>query len=59
MFNAARLIGPAIAGFLIAAAGEWLCFLINAISYVAVLAALLAMRVAPRASNGPPKHVLL
>ena len=59
MFNAARLVGPALAGFLIAAAGEWLCFLINAISYVAVLAALLAMRVAPRASNGPPKHVLL
>jgi MFS family permease len=59
MFNAARLVGPAIAGFLIAAAGEWLCFLLNAISYVAVLAALLAMRVAPRASHGPPKHVLL
>jgi len=59
MFNAARLVGPAIAGFLIAMAGEWLCFLLNAVSYVAVLAALLAMRVAPRASNGPPKHVLL
>ena len=59
MFNAARLVGPALAGFLIAAAGEWLCFLINVISYVAVLAALLAMRVAPRASSGPPKHVLL
>jgi MFS family permease len=59
MFNVARLVGPAIAGFLIAVAGEWLCFLLNAISYVAVLAALLAMRVAPRASNGPPKHVLL
>jgi MFS family permease len=59
MFNAARLVGPAIAGFLIAAAGEWLCFLLNAISYVAVLAALLAMRVAPRASIGPPKHILL
>ena len=53
MFNAARLVGPAIAGFLIAAAGEWLCFLVNAVSYVAVLAALLAMRVAPRASGRP------
>lgn len=45
MFNAARLIGPALAGFLIDAAGEWTCFLLNALSYVAVLAALLAMRV--------------
>ena len=59
VFNAARLVGPAIAGFLIAAAGEWLCFLINAVSYVAVLAALLAMRVAPRVPNGHPKHVLV
>ena len=58
MFNGARLIGPAIAGFLIAAAGEWLCFLLNALSYVAVLVALLAMRVAPRAPARPPQHVL-
>ena len=54
MFNAARLVGPAIAGFLIAAAGEWFCFLLNAISYLAVLAALLAMRVAPRTSTARP-----
>ncbi len=48
MFNGARLIGPAIAGFLIAAVGEGICFLLNALSYVAVLAALLAMRLRPR-----------
>jgi MFS family permease len=47
MFNAARLIGPAIAGVLIGILGEWPCFLINALSYVAVLASLAAMRVGP------------
>jgi MFS family permease len=40
MFNAARLIGPAIAGILIAAFGEGLCFLINGISFIAVIIAL-------------------
>jgi MFS family permease len=45
MFNAARMIGPAIAGFVVAKWGEGFCFLINAISYVAVLIALLVMRV--------------
>lgn len=59
MFNGARLVGPAIAGFLIAATGEWLCFLVNAVSYAAVLAALAAMRVPPRTPNGAPKHVFL
>lgn len=43
-FNLARLIGPAVAGILIAAVGEGLCFLINAISYIAVIGALLAMK---------------
>ena len=45
MFNAARMIGPAIAGFIVAKWGESLCFLLNAISYVAVLVALFLMRV--------------
>lgn len=43
MFNIARLIGPSIAGVLIAIAGEGVCFLVNAISYVAVIASLVAM----------------
>ncbi|NMC63574.1 MAG: MFS transporter [SAR324 cluster bacterium] len=43
VFNGARLIGPAIAGILIAAFGEGLCYAIDAISYVAVIAALLSM----------------
>jgi len=42
--NLALLIGPAIAGTLIAAFGEGICFLINSLSYIAVIAALLAMR---------------
>lgn len=46
-FNSARLIGPAVAGVLVAAAGEGWCFLLNGLSYVTVLAALAAMRLAP------------
>jgi MFS family permease len=49
IFNAARLIGPAIAGFAIAATGEGVVILINGFSYIAVIASLLAMDVAPRA----------
>ncbi len=45
MFNGARLIGPSIAGIMIATIGEGTCFLINAISYVGVIAALAAMKV--------------
>jgi MFS family permease len=48
MFNGARLIGPAIAGFIIAAFGESVAFIINAVSFLAVLIALFAMRVEPR-----------
>ena len=46
-FNAARLVGPAIAGVLVAAAGEGWCFLLNGVSYATVLGALLAMRLTP------------
>ncbi|HLC21515.1 MAG TPA: MFS transporter [Candidatus Methylomirabilis sp.] len=48
IFNGARLLGPSIAGLLIASLGEGLCFLLNGISYVAVIGALSAMRMAPR-----------
>lgn len=44
-FNLARLIGPAIAGILIASVGEGICFLINALSYIAVIIALFAMKI--------------
>jgi MFS family permease len=49
MFNGARLLGPAIAGLMIARLGEAWCFTIDAISYLAVLVALLVMKLAPRA----------
>jgi MFS family permease len=44
-FNAARLVGPAIGGGLVAAVGEGYCFLIDGLSYLAVIAGLLAMRI--------------
>lgn len=50
LMNGARLVGPTLAGVLIAAIGEGLCFGVNAASYVAVVAALLAMRVKPHAA---------
>jgi MFS family permease len=48
MFNGARIVGPAIAGVLVATIGEGWCFFINASSYTAVIAGLLLMRVKPR-----------
>ena len=45
MFNGARLIGPSIAGILIGIAGEGICFLVNGFSFLAVIAALLSMRI--------------
>ena len=47
MANAARLIGPAIAGLVIAAFGEGWCFLIDAISFLPVIASLALMRMKP------------
>jgi MFS family permease len=48
MVNAARLLGPSIGGVIIAAVGEGWCFMIDAISYLAVIASLLAMTLTPR-----------
>lgn len=48
MFNSARLLGPAAAGVLIAAVGEAICFLIDGLSYLAVIASLLAMTITAR-----------
>lgn len=45
MVNAARLIGPSIAGVLIAGVGEGYCFLVDGISYIAVIVSLLLMRI--------------
>jgi MFS family permease len=45
MFNGARIIGPSIAGVMLATTGEGVCFLINAISYIFVIASLMMMHV--------------
>ena len=56
MFNGARVIGPAVAGILVAKIGEGWCFAANAISYVAVIIGLFMMRVrcAPRSGGSSP-----
>jgi MFS family permease len=48
MVNSARLLGPSIAGVLIAATGEGTCFLINGLSYLFVIGSLLMMKVTPQ-----------
>jgi MFS family permease len=48
MVNAARLLGPSIGGVVIAAAGEGWCFMIDSVSYLAVIASLLAMTITAR-----------
>jgi MFS family permease len=45
IFNSARLIGPSIAGLLIAAVGEAVCFLVNGLSYLGVIAVLYRLRI--------------
>jgi len=47
LFNGARLVGPSIAGILISILGEGMCFLLNGVSFLAVIIALLAMKMRP------------
>jgi MFS family permease len=56
--NGARLIGPALAGLVIMHLGEGLCFLLNGLSYLALLAAVRAMRLPPH-PTAPPRTPLL
>jgi MFS family permease len=58
MVHGARLIGPTIAGLLVAVVGEGVCFAVNSASYLAVIAALAAMRVAPQPSRMERHNVL-
>ncbi len=58
LFNVARVIGPAVGGLVVGAVGEGGCFVANAVSYVAVLWALLVMQVATRPPQGHHPHVL-
>ncbi len=69
IFNAARAVGPALAGLLITAAGTAACFFMNGVSFLAVLAGLLFMNIeaAPRTgearsitffrTSGRPSHI--
>ncbi len=50
MINAARIVGPALAGIVVAKVGEGACFMINTVSYLAVIMALLAMKL-PKKSD--------
>jgi MFS family permease len=56
-FNATRLVGPAIAGAVVAAVGEGYCFLIDGLSYLAVIWGLLAMRLTPDERPRVERHV--
>lgn len=58
MINGARMVGPAIAGVLVASVGEGWCFLVNAISYLAVIAGLLLMTVDAQARVPLPGSAL-
>jgi MFS family permease len=61
MVNVARLLGPSIAGVIIAVASEGYCFLIDGFSYLAVIASLLAMRLAvspPKKEHKTVRHEL-
>jgi len=61
VFNAARVVGPGVAGLLVAAVGEGWCFLLNGVSFLAVIWCLLAMRL-PRferkTQDSPWAHLL-
>jgi MFS family permease len=61
MFNGARIIGPAIAGVLVAKIGEGWCFFSNGVSYIAVIIGLFLMRVSPpiyRGQASPLAHII-
>jgi MFS family permease len=62
IFNGARVVGPAIAGFAIAWLGEGWCFFLNGVSFLAVIAALFMMRIAKTESrpiDGSPFQKLI
>ena len=60
LMNGTRLIGPSIGGVLIAAYGETVCFAVNAVSYIAVVGALMGLKANPRTKRAPshPLHDL-
>lgn len=57
LVNGARLVGPSIAGLLVAAVGEGWCFAVDSVSYIAVIGSLLAMTVVRQARVVPERRV--
>ena len=57
MVNASRLVGPAVAGVVIAAWGEGYCFLIDGVSFLAVIASLLLMKITVAQMRAPQRNV--
>jgi MFS family permease len=55
LFNGARVLGPAVAGILIAGIGDGWCFFCNGVSYIAVIVGLLMMKMKPRIEQSQPK----
>jgi MFS family permease len=53
LFNGSRFIGPAVAGIVVAVAGEGVCFMLNGISYFAAIIAFILMRIPGRETSGP------
>ena len=58
MFNGARLIGPSVAGIILASTSEGICFLLNAVSYVFVIISLLMMKLKVKAVKEKSKEIL-
>jgi MFS family permease len=58
MFNGARLIGPSIAGIMLASTSEGVCFMLNAVSYIFVIISLLMMRLQLKESQVKKKRIL-
>jgi MFS family permease len=58
MFNGARLIGPSIAGIMLATTGEGICFLLNAISYIGVIVSLFMMKLKTKETKNRKSEIL-
>jgi MFS family permease len=57
LFNGARLVGPSVAGILISVLGEGMCFLLNGLSFLAVIIALLSMQITSHKGESPKTQV--
>src|SRR5262249_43339692 len=55
--NVSRAVGPALGGFLVAATGSGVVFLLNAVSFLGVMVVIYRWRQAPQKSAMPPEHV--